>query len=40
MMLVRCYTCNMVFDIDIEDQKKEADRHSSLCHEMTLGFHS
>ena len=40
MMLVRCYTCNIVFDIDKRDQKREALKHSSMCHEMTRGFHS
>ena len=38
MMLVRCYTCNMVFDIDNEKERKEAIRHSQACHEMTQGF--
>ncbi|HKU49474.1 MAG TPA: hypothetical protein VJP79_05965 [Nitrososphaera sp.] len=40
MMLVRCYTCNIVFDIDKVEQKKEALKHSSQCHEMTRGFNA
>lgn len=38
MMLVRCYTCNLVFDIDKRNEKEEAIKHSRACHEMTLGF--
>lgn len=38
MMLVRCYTCNMVFDVDKDKERKEAVKHSRACHEMTLGF--
>lgn len=38
MMLVRCYTCNVVFDIDKASERKEAIRHSQACHEMTQGF--
>jgi uncharacterized C2H2 Zn-finger protein len=38
MMLVRCYTCNMVFDIDKESDRREAKKHSQNCHEMTRGF--
>lgn len=40
MMLVRCYTCNIVFDLDKSDQKREAAKHSRECHEMTRGFHA
>ena len=40
MMLARCYTCNMVFDLDKKDQKQEASEHSRMCHEMTRGFHA
>ena len=36
MMLVRCYTCKMVFDIDREKERKEALKHSQACLEMTL----
>ena len=36
--LIRCYTCNLVFDIDKKDQEFEAKEHSESCHEMTLGF--
>ena len=38
MMLVRCYTCRMVFDVDKKEERREAARHSTECHEMTLGF--
>ncbi len=38
MMLVRCYTCNLVFDIDKEQERKEALKHSQAGHEMTRGF--
>lgn len=38
MMLVRCYTCNRVFDIDRKKEKEEAMEHSRACHEMTQGF--
>jgi hypothetical protein len=38
MMLIRCYTCKAVFDVDKPEQLKEALRHSSACHEMTQGF--
>jgi hypothetical protein len=38
MMLIRCYTCKMVFDVDKPEQRKEALRHSRECHEMTQGF--
>jgi hypothetical protein len=38
MMLVRCYTCSKVFDIDKDDERKEAGKHSRACHEMTQGF--
>ena len=38
MMLIRCYTCNRVFDIDREKERKEAAKHSQECHEMTQGF--
>jgi hypothetical protein len=40
MLLVRCYTCNIVFDLDKRDQKEQAKRHSRECHEMTSGFHA
>ncbi|MGI0020982.1 MAG: hypothetical protein ACREAY_10985 [Nitrososphaera sp.] len=40
MMLVRCYTCRMVFDVDKEKERKEAARHSRACHEMTQGFNT
>ena len=38
MMLVRCYTCNLVFDVDKQAERKEAIQHSQACHEMTRGF--
>ncbi|HEX7032816.1 MAG TPA: hypothetical protein VF172_07445 [Nitrososphaera sp.] len=38
MMLIRCYTCKLVFDVDKPEQRKEAIRHSQQCHEMTQGF--
>jgi hypothetical protein len=38
MMLIRCYTCKIVFDIEKPEQRKEAARHSQECHEMTQGF--
>lgn len=38
MMLIRCYTCNIVFDIDKKKDRDEAAKHSSACHEMTQGF--
>ena len=38
MMLIRCYTCKVVFDIDRPEERKEAIKHSQACHEMTQGF--
>jgi hypothetical protein len=38
MMLVRCYTCKMVFDVDRPEERKQTLRHSEACHEMTQGF--
>jgi len=38
MMLIRCYTCSIVFDIDKKKDKDEAVKHSRACHEMTQGF--
>ena len=38
MMLVRCYTCNKVFDVDKDSEREEAIEHSRACHEMTQGF--
>jgi hypothetical protein len=38
MMLIRCYTCNLVFDVDKSVERKEAIKHSQACHEMTQGF--
>ncbi|WP_415281775.1 hypothetical protein [Candidatus Nitrososphaera sp. FF02] len=38
MMLVCCYTCNLVFDVDKQAERKEAIKHSQACHEMTRGF--
>lgn len=38
MMLIRCYTCNRVFDVDKDNERKEAIEHSRACHEMTQGF--
>jgi hypothetical protein len=40
MMLVRCYTCNLIFDVDKKDQRQEAVKHSRECHEMTRGFNA
>jgi len=36
--LIHCYTCKLTFDIDKEDQERQAKEHSKSCHEMTLGF--
>jgi hypothetical protein len=36
--LIRCYTCNLTFDIDKKEEEIEAKEHSRSCHEMTLGF--
>lgn len=36
--LIRCYTCNIVFDIDKRDEEIKAKEHSKACHEMTSGF--
>ena len=38
MMLVRCYRCNIVFEVDKQAERKEAMKHSQACHEMTRGF--
>lgn len=38
MMFIRCYTCNKVFDVDKDSERKEALEHSKACHEMTQGF--
>ncbi len=38
MIFVRCYTCNKVFNIDKDIERKEALEHSRACHEMTQGF--
>ncbi len=38
MILIRCYTCKMVFDVDKPEHRQEALRHSRECHEMTQGF--
>lgn len=38
MMLVRCYTCDRVFDVDKPAECREAIKHSQACHEMTRGF--
>lgn len=38
MMLIRCYTCNKVFDVDKDSDRQEAIEHSRACHEMTQGF--
>lgn len=38
MMLIRCYTCNVVFDVDKKDDREQAIKHSRACHEMTQGF--
>jgi hypothetical protein len=38
MMLVRCYTCKKVFDVDKDSERQEAIEHSRACHEMTQGF--
>lgn len=38
MMLVRCYTCSVVFDVYKERERKEAIKHSQACHEVTQGF--
>jgi hypothetical protein len=40
MLLVRCYTCNIVFDVDKEKERREAIKHSRACHEMTQGFNA
>lgn len=40
MLLVHCYTCNIVFDIDKEKERREAIKHSRACHEMTQGFNA
>jgi hypothetical protein len=36
--LIRCYTCNLTFDIDKKEEEIEAKEHSRSCHEMSLGF--
>lgn len=36
--LIRCYTCNLTFDIDKKEKEIEAKEHSRSCHEMSLGF--
>lgn len=38
MVLIRCYTCNLVFNVDRPEQRKETIRHSQKCHEITQGF--
>jgi hypothetical protein len=38
LLLVRCYTCNLTFDIDKKKDRQEAIKHSQACHEMTQGF--
>lgn len=40
MMLVRCYTCKKVFDINRNAERMEAREHSRACHEMTQGFNA
>jgi len=38
MMLIRCYTCNVVFDVDKKGHREHVIQHGRACHEMTQGF--